>query len=61
VLQARLCEARGIPVYELSPALPQLGPNRLEVGPSALEAARSYSERALAAPARGVRVHGGDR
>ncbi len=36
VLQAKLAEARGIPVYELSPVLPKLGPNRLGQGPAVL-------------------------
>jgi NTE family protein len=46
VLQAKLAEARGIPVFELSPVLPKLGPDRLALGPEVLaESAR----RALAA------------
>lgn len=57
VLQARLCEARGLPVYELSPTLPQLGPSRLQLGPSALAAAREHATRALSAPARAARAH----
>lgn len=36
VLQARLAEARGVAVHELSPALPAVGPGKLEVGPRAL-------------------------
>lgn len=51
VLQAKLCEARGIPVYELSPELTRLGPRLLSRGPLALAEARTATANALAAPA----------
>lgn len=57
VLQAKLCEARGVPVYELSPALTALGPTRLHLGPRALEESRSFVELALASPASATRAH----
>ena len=41
LLQARLAEARGVAVYELSPSLPAVGPTRLEAGPRAFDAART--------------------
>jgi NTE family protein len=57
VLQAKLCEARGIPVYELSPTLTQLGPTRLHLGPRAHDEARRFAELALAGSAEQVRLH----
>ncbi|MFO0554842.1 MAG: patatin-like phospholipase family protein [Polyangiaceae bacterium] len=57
VLQARLAEARGIPVYELSPTLTQLGPTRLELGSRALEEARSFAARVLSEPALAARPY----
>jgi NTE family protein len=57
VLQAKLCEARGLPVYELSPTLTALGPTRLHLGPRALEEARTFVARALASPASAVRAY----
>jgi NTE family protein len=50
-LQARLCEARGLPVHVISPTLPRVSPNRLAAGADALAAARDHARRALAAPA----------
>lgn len=47
VLQARLAEARGVAVYELSPSLPAVGPTRLAVGPRALTAAREAASARL--------------
>lgn len=51
VLQAKLCEARGVPVYELSPTLVPLGPTKLALGPRARSEARQFAELALSAPA----------
>ncbi len=50
-LQARLCEARGLPVYELSPTLTPLGPSKLELGPQALNEAAAFARSALREPA----------
>jgi hypothetical protein len=50
-LQARLCEARGLPVHVVSPTLPRVSPGRLAAGADALAAARAHARRALAAPA----------
>lgn len=47
VLQAKLAEARGVPVYELSPVLEQLGPDKLSRGPSVMEEARRRAAEAL--------------
>jgi NTE family protein len=47
VLQARLAEARGIPVFELSPDLPPVGPSRLSQGPIAIAEARRLCDVAL--------------
>jgi NTE family protein len=51
VLQARLSEASGVPVYELSPRTVELGPSRLHLGPRALQEAREQADRALGGPA----------
>lgn len=48
VLQARLAEARGVAVFELSPDLPPVGPARLAQGPVALAEARRLCDEALA-------------
>ncbi len=56
-LQAKLCEARSIPVYELSPTLTALGPTRLHLGPRAAEEARAFAERALSAAADDARPY----
>lgn len=58
VLQAKLCEARGVPVYELSPTLTALGPTRLHLGPRALEEARAFAARALSQRAESLRPWG---
>lgn len=55
VLQGKLCEARGLPVFELSPTLTKLGPTKLRHGPKALEEARSFAAAALHEPAARVR------
>ncbi len=49
-LQARLCEARGLPVHVVSPTLPRVSPKRLSAGADALAAARAHARRALGAP-----------
>jgi NTE family protein len=49
-LQARLCEARGLPVYVLSPTLTALGPNKLKLGPQALGEAAAFARTALREP-----------
>ncbi|WP_373046470.1 patatin-like phospholipase family protein [Vulgatibacter sp.] len=50
-LQGRLCEARGLPVYVVSPQLPRLSPGRLKEGRNVIAAATAAAARALAAPA----------
>lgn len=57
VLQAKLAEARGIPVYELSPVLPKLGPSRLALGPAVLEESAQIALAALAEDANRWRAH----
>lgn len=57
VLQARLCEARGLPVYEISPTLTQLGPTRLDQGPIALREAREKASIALSSSASAARPY----
>ncbi len=59
VLQARLAEASGVPVYELSPRTVELGPSRLHLGPQALEEARGHADRALSSSAAGARPFSG--
>lgn len=54
-LQARLCEARGIPVYVVAPKLPRLSPARLHRGRDAIAAATAQAARALAGPAEASR------
>lgn len=50
-LQARLCEARGLPVYVVSPTLPRLGPAKLEQGRNVIAAAAAATAKAMARPA----------
>ncbi len=50
-LQARLCEARGLPVYVVSPELPRLGPAKLHEGRNVIAAAAAAAGRALSLPA----------
>lgn len=57
VLQARLCEARGLPVYEISPTLTQLGPTRLADGALALREAREKTTIALRSAANEARPY----
>ena len=57
VLQARLCEARGLPVYEISPTLTPLGPTRLAQGPIALREARDEATLALRSSAAASRPY----
>ncbi|NUP11058.1 MAG: patatin [Polyangiaceae bacterium] len=57
VLQAKLCEARGLPVYELSPTLTPLGPTRLHLGPRALDEARTFVTCALDGSAEAMRPY----
>lgn len=46
-LQARLCEARGLPVYVVQPQLPRLGPSRLSMGRNVIATAAADGARAL--------------
>jgi len=55
-LQARLCEARGLPVYVVSPQLPRLSPRRLAQGRDVIATATAAGAKALAAPASESRV-----
>ena len=48
--QARLCEARGIPVYVVAPDLPAVGPRRLHRAREVIGLATAAAARALAAP-----------
>ncbi len=57
LLQARLLEARGTPVYELSPELPKVEPKRLAAGKDALARAAAHAAAALAGPAAAARPH----
>ena len=57
VLQAKLTEARGIPVYELSPRLTPLGPSRLHLGAEAFREAERFSETALLSAAEAARAY----
>lgn len=58
-LQARLCEARGLPVYVISPHLPRLGPGRIDRGRDVIATATAAAARALAAPAEEARIFAG--
>jgi NTE family protein len=51
VLQARLCEARGVPIYELNPTLTRLGPTKLALGKKAFEESKAFTRSALGAAA----------
>lgn len=48
--QARLCEAKGIPVYVIAPELPALSPRRLQRGREVIGLATAAGAKALAAP-----------
>ena len=50
-LQAKLCEARGVPVYVVTPELPRLSPRRLNEGRDVIASATAAAAKALAAPA----------
>jgi len=60
-LQAKLCEARGLPVYVVSPQLPRLSPGRLKEGRNVIASAAAAAAKALAAPADESRPFGGAR
>lgn len=46
-LQAQLCEARGLPVYVISPDLPRLSPARLGRGRDVIASATAHAAQAL--------------
>lgn len=50
-LQARLCEAKGLPVYVAQPKLPRLGPGRLSMGRNVIATAAAEGARVLSGPA----------
>jgi hypothetical protein len=52
-----LQEARGIPVFELSPDLPPVGPSRLSQGPIAIAEARRLCDVALTDDEQRCRTH----
>lgn len=58
-LQARLCEARGLPVYVISEQLPRLSPARLKEGRNVIASAAAAAAKALAAPAEQSRPFAG--
>jgi len=51
VWQAQLCEAEGLPVYVVSPELPEISPSCLHRGREVIGLASAWAARALAAPA----------